>query len=136
MKNLIFENASGLWKIDSDNLEPALYWEKSKRLLLERGIVNLLNTLSKNEEFSVLRFFIDTKEIKGYSIMLQKENTIIEDYSIEEYGICLEEMGMPYKILELNRKKVNCKIWMPEFINKLFNGDYPEKLYLKPKENE
>jgi len=112
MNTLPFINTNGLWKLDMPALMDPIMPSTNQLILIEAGIVTILDTLSANL-FTSLTLEFHYQPIHPYDALLLKE-------------------GVRYKCVSLMKKDRDFLVWFPPHVYKaMTNNPNPDRIYVR-----
>jgi hypothetical protein len=112
MNTLPFINTNGLWKLDMPALMDPIMLSTNQLILVEAGIVTILDTLSANL-FTSLTLEFYYQPIHPYDALLIKE-------------------GVRYKCVSLMKKDRDFMVWFPPPIYKaMTDNPNPDRIYVR-----
>lgn len=123
-KVIAFEKERGCWYANLPNSPEKGVGERNReRITL--GIHNLLDIITQGS--SRVEILINTDEFGGYDSVLKRESSEVNMEAIDQ----TEQNGAYYLIDSLNGKPFEYRLRLDTAVEYLFNGIYPERIYLK-----
>jgi hypothetical protein len=127
-KRLSFYKENGLWYADLPQfLELGL--GKKSNLLMVDGSDTFLDLLSENGTYVTV--VLSTNPFPEHSIKLEKLKIGLNQDLLDKIGHAPVDYGAYYNVAKYEKKPFQHTLWLCPVTEYVFEGYYPEKIYLK-----
>jgi hypothetical protein len=127
-KRLSFYKENGLWYADLPQFLELGLGTKSNLLMVD-GSDTFLDLLSENGSYVTV--VLSTNPFPEYSIKLDKLKIGLNQDLLDKIGHAPVDYGAYYNVSKYEKKTFQHTLWLCPVTEYVFDGCYPEKIYLK-----
>ena len=127
-KRLSFYKENGLWYADLPQFLELGLGTKSNLLMVD-GSDTFLDLLSENGPYVTV--VLSTKTFTAHDIKLEKLKIGLNQELLDKIGHAPVDYGAYYNVSKYKKKAYQHTLWLCPVTEYVFEGSYPEKIYLK-----
>ena len=132
-KTLSFYKESGIWYADLPEFLEAGLGTKANLMMVD-GSDTFLDYLSNETNKATLK--ISTETFEGYDAELNKKHIGMNKTLLDEIGHAFVDYGAYYDVEKYRDNIINHQLWLCPVTEYVFEGGYPDKIYIKKIENK
>lgn len=127
-KTLSFYKEAGIWYADLPAFLEAGYGTKANLMMVD-GSDTFLDYLSNNNDKATLK--ISTHHFEGSEAVLNKIRIGMNKGLLDNIGHAFVDYGAYYKVDSYKGKTLNHQLWLCPVTEYVFEGGYPETIFIK-----
>ena len=127
-KTLSFYKEAGIWYADLPAFLEAGLGTRSNLMMVD-GADTFLDYLSNNSGKATIK--LSTEQFEGSDAVLNKIRIGMNKGLLDNIGHALVDYGAYYKVEKFRDASLNHQLWLCPVTEYVFEGGYPETIYIK-----
>jgi hypothetical protein len=127
-KTLSFYKEAGIWYADLPAFLEAGLGSKTNLMMVD-GSDTFLDYISNNQGKATLK--LSTEQFEGSEAVLNKIRIGMNRGLLDNLGHAIVDYGAYYLVEKFKENILNHQLWLCPFTEYVFEGGYPEKIYIK-----
>ena len=132
-KTLSFNKENGIWFVDLPDFLDAGLGSKANLMMVD-GADTFLDYVSNNQNHATLK--ISTIPFEGIDAVLNKIGLGINQDLLDQIGHAKVDYGAYYHVDKFKEIAINHQLWLCPVTEYVFEGSYPQTIYIKQLNNK
>ena len=127
-KTLSFYKETGVWYVDLPAFLEAGLGTRTNLMMVD-GSDSFLDFISNNQGKATI--MLSTEQFEGADAVLVKLRLGMNKGLLDNIGHAVVDYGAYYKVEKFKDKTINHQLWLCPVTEYVFEGQYPETIYIK-----